>query len=179
MRLGIDLDGVVADFDGGWTARYAEQFGTSPPESPARWDELHRLTHFPDMATFWQWVEQCRLFRDLAPLPGALEGLAKLAAEGHEVVIISAKSAWAIPDTLHWLATHRLPTREVHFREDKHTVECDVYLDDSPVALPQLVAHRPRALVCRMVAPWNRPIPGTVDISDWSGFVSVVGGHVV
>ena len=28
MRLGIDLDGVVADFTAGWVARYNEEFNT-------------------------------------------------------------------------------------------------------------------------------------------------------
>jgi 5'(3')-deoxyribonucleotidase len=175
MRLGIDLDGVVADFDNGWLGRYHSEFGVRPA-SQVEWDGLHRTTHFPDMAAFWEWIQQRRVFRHLEPIPGALAGLTALAADGHEIVIISAKPEWAVPDTLHWIAEHRLPTREIHFRNDKHRVACDVYLDDSPVQLPRFVTHRPEALVCRMVAPWNAPVPGTVDVTDWSAFLGVVGG---
>ena len=31
MRLGIDLDGVVADFNAGWITRYNTDFGTAIP----------------------------------------------------------------------------------------------------------------------------------------------------
>jgi 5'(3')-deoxyribonucleotidase len=178
MRLGIDLDGVVADFDGGWIAHYTAEFGVDPRPEQVGWDLLHRQTHFTDMSAFWDWVHHRNLFRRLEPIPGALDGLDKLASAGHEIVIISAKPARAVPDTLHWIAEHRLPTREIHFRGDKHAVACDAYLDDSPVALPALVAHRSAALVCRMVAPWNAPVPGAVDVTDWSGFVAVVAGQV-
>lgn len=174
MRLGIDLDGVVADFDGGWTAMYADEFGTTIPTGRAGWDLLHQLTHFPDMAAFWDWVHQRAVFRRLPLIAGAVEALTKLAGDGHEIVIISSKPDRVIPDTLHWISTHRLPTREIHFREDKHRVACDAYLDDSPVVLPTLVRHRPDALVCRMVAPWNQPVPGTVDVADWPAFLSLV-----
>lgn len=184
MRLGIDLDGVVADFDDGWMSRYHADFGTDPrqvhiePGAPqVMWDGMHRLTHFPDVAAFWDWVHERRLFRDLELIAGAREGLATLAAHGHDIVIITAKPDRAVPDTLHWIADQRLPTREIHFIRAKHRVACDAYLDDSPMVLPQLVSHRPDALVCRMVAPWNEPVPGAVDVPDWSRFVEVVSAR--
>jgi 5'(3')-deoxyribonucleotidase len=185
MRLGIDLDGVVADFDGGWMSRYHEEFGSDPrllhaePGAPQMvWDGLHHGTHFPDMDAFWEWVHQRHLFRHLDPMPGAREALAELAADGHDIVILTAKPDRAVPDTLHWIADLALPTREIHFIHDKHRVACDVYLDDSPLVLPALVAHRPEAVVCRMVAPWNEPVAGTVEVTDWSAFLDVVAGKV-
>lgn len=173
MRLGIDLDGVVADFDKGWTTQYRQEFGTDPrtvhfePGAPQiAWDGLHKMTHFPNMREFWDWVNDRHLFRHLDLMPGAREALTELAAAGHEIVIITAKPDRAIPDTLHWLADQRIPTREIHFQREKHRVACDVYLDDSPLVLPKLVEHHPTALVCRMVAPWNEPVPGAVDVHD-------------
>jgi len=36
MRLGIDLDGVVANFNAGWMRRYNDEYGTDlKPESAA------------------------------------------------------------------------------------------------------------------------------------------------
>ena len=57
LRLGIDLDGVVADFNGGWIARYNRDFGADLDASMVReWDGLERLTHFRSMSEFWEWA---------------------------------------------------------------------------------------------------------------------------
>jgi 5'(3')-deoxyribonucleotidase len=176
LRLGIDMDGVLADFNAGWMERYNRRFGTELHHSQVvGWDGLHRLTHFRSMDDFWRWAQEggSSIFRDLPVFPGAPEAIARL-NEQHRVVIVSAKFDWAIPDTLAWLAEHRIAAREVHFAEDKTSVACDVYLEDAPHHLEALVARRPDATTCRMVRPWNAPVPGTVDVDSWDAFVAVV-----
>lgn len=176
LRLGIDLDGVVADFNVGWMERYNRQFGTELHHSQVvAWDGLHRLTHFPTMDDFWAWAQvgSASIFRDLPVFEGAVETMRDLARE-HRVVIISSKFDWAIADTLAWMSEHRVPAREIHFVWDKTTVPCDVYLEDAPANLTALVSAHPDALVCRMVRPWNRPVAGAVDVDDWPSFAAQV-----
>jgi 5'(3')-deoxyribonucleotidase len=174
LRLGIDLDGVVADFNAGWIERYNAQFGTTLlPEHVDIWDAPTLMTHFTDMGEFWSWARTAgggaSIFRVLQPYHGAIEALERL-GRNHHVVIITTKPAFAIHDTYEWLAEHRVPTREVHIVDDKSTVECDVYLDDADHNLEALVAAHPAALVCRYVRPWSRAHPGVVDVADWSAF---------
>jgi 5'(3')-deoxyribonucleotidase len=177
MRLGIDLDGVVADFNGGWTRFYNREHGTAlTAASVTDWNQIPELTHFRHMGEFWRWasdLDGASLFRHLEPLPGAIEALEELATE-HEIVIITTKPDFAVGDTFEWIAEHGIPTREVHITEDKWDVACDVYLDDGPHVLPGLVAARPHAVVCRYVRPWNDPVPGAVDVADWAEFQRVV-----
>ncbi len=179
LRLGIDLDGVVADFNSGWMALHNNEFGGSlNADMVTSWDDLHRLGGFDDMDGFWAWARgnehRPSIFRHLELLPGALDTLQALDAEGHHIVIVSTKPDWAVHETLHWLADNRIPTREVHLTFTKHDVECDVYLDDAPVVLPDLVAHRPGALVARFVRPWNIAVNGAVDVHDWTEFHAMV-----
>jgi len=179
LRLGIDLDGVVADFNVGWMARYNRQFGTQLHHSQVvGWDGLHKLTHFESMDDFWAWAQLggASIFRDLPVIDGAIETMTELARE-HRIVIISSKFDWAIPDTLAWMGEHRVPAREIHFVWDKTTVPCDVYLEDAPANLEALAAAHPRSLVCRMVRPWNRPVAGAVDVADWAAFAEHVHGR--
>lgn len=180
MRLGIDLDGVVADFNAGWTERYNRVFEAEVHHSQVvSWDGLVPLTHFSDMDEFWVWArggtpeETASIFRDLPVYEGALPALETLARD-HAIVIVSSKYDWAIPDTLEWIAEHRIVTREIHFVWDKTSVACDVYLEDAPHNLEALVAARPEATVCRFVRPWNEPVPGAVDVDGWAAFVELV-----
>ena len=112
--------------------------------------------------------------RHFDPYPAAVATLEALEGEGHDIVIITAKPDWAIPDTFRWLADHRVPTREVHMQDQKYLVECDVYLDDSPHVVPELVAHRPSSLVCRFVRPWNDVVEGSRSVHSWGAFHEAV-----
>ncbi|CAN5597168.1 hypothetical protein BH24ACT5_BH24ACT5_17600 [soil metagenome] len=179
LRLGIDLDGVVCDFNAGWMDLHRSEFGSElEPDMVVGWDNLHELGGFADMRAFWRWAQGTEdrpsIFRHLEPYPDALDTMHALRGAGHRVVIVTAKPDWAIPDTLRWLADHEVPTNEIHIVYDKYRIDCDVYLDDSPIVLPALVEHRREATVCRMVRPWNAAVDGTADVADWPAFRAVV-----
>lgn len=186
LRLGIDMDGVVADFNEGWTWRYSRDFPdrvTRPLTSDdvVEWDAPVDLTHFPTMADFWAWARTCAdgrsIFHGLNPYPGAIEAMRRLAEAGHQMIILTTKPHFAIDDTHDWLHRHDVPTTEVHILEDKTVVHCDLYLDDANHNLESLAAHHRTATVCRYVRPWNSPVPGTVDVENWADFARAVAIH--
>lgn len=178
MRLGIDLDGVVADFNTGWITRYNSDFGADLAfDAVEAWDAIPSLTHFRHMGEFWKWAQDhdgSSLFRHLETYPGAVDALWKLAKDRHKIVILTTKPPWAIHDTFAWLAQHRIPSREVHILADKWEVDCDIYLEDAPHNLEDLVAHRPERVVARFVRPWNHPVPGAHSVTDWDDFLKLV-----
>ncbi len=182
MRLGIDLDGVVANFTEGWQRFYNREFGTDlVVEDSKRWNDLVDLTHFANMREFWAWssnLEGRSVFWHLEPYPGALTTLHHLADRGHQIVVITQKPHFAISDTHEWLQRVGMPTDEVHIlginNGKKWDVECDVYLDDGPHVIPGLVRHWPDRLVCRYVRPWNDPVEGAIDVRDWDEFRELV-----
>jgi 5'(3')-deoxyribonucleotidase len=179
MRLGIDLDGVVADFNSGWISRYNQEFAADVAfDAVVAWDAIPSLTHFRHMGEFWAWARDHdghSLFRHLETYPGALETLRRLSRR-NDIVVVTTKPGWAIHDTFAWLAEHRVPTREVHITGTKSQVACDVYLDDAPHVLWELVQHRPKAMVCRFVRPWNERVPGAIDVAGWDEFAELVDG---
>lgn len=178
LRLGIDLDGVVADFNEGWTRLYNAEFGADlHADDVQMWDAPKLLTHFSSMSKFWRWAATCgdgaSLFRVLRTYPGAIDALNAL-AKRHDIVIVTTKPYYARSDTFAWIGEHRLPTTEVHIVNDKTTVDCDVYLDDGDHNLAALVAAHPTAAVCRYIQPWNCPHPGVIDVGGWPQFDDVV-----
>jgi 5'(3')-deoxyribonucleotidase len=157
MRLGIDLDGVVADFILGWMTRYNLEFGAHLTEDLVdHWDAAADLTHFETLTDFWDWAGATgagpTVFRHLSTYPGARETLCELATD-HDIVILTMKPDWAASDTFAWI-------------------------DDSPYAIPALVEHRPESIVCRYVRPWNKPVAGAHDIHEWSDFCAFVKKEV-
>lgn len=178
MRLGIDLDGVVANFTHGWMRFYNRDFGTELEVEDSRdWGDLVNLTHFRNIGEFWKWSSKLdgrSVFWHLEPFPGAVEALQRLSDDGHDIVVLTTKPDFAVGDTHEWIAEHEVPADEIHILEDKWIVDCDVYLDDGPHVLPGLVKHRPDRTVCRYVRPWNRPVEGAVDIHEFAEFEDLV-----
>lgn len=178
MRIGLDLDGVVANFTAGWMRFYNEQFGTSLQVADSTdWGDLVNLTHFGDIDEFWKWssdLDGHSVFWHLDPFPGAVEAVQDLADAGHEIIVLTTKPEFAVEDAHDWISRHDLPAREIHILEDKWRVPCEVYLDDGPHILPALVARRPEAKVCRYVRPWNVPVDGAVDVTNFEEFQQVV-----
>lgn len=179
MRLGIDLDGVVSDFNQGWVDRYNRDFGASLSVGDiVEWNALVGLTHFSVVEEFWEWAATCAegrtIFRGLRPYPGAVEALQEFEDAGHHVVILTTKPQNAIHDTYEWLAEYRIPTTEVHILDDKSTVTCDLYLDDADHNLESILAAHPDAAVCRYVRPWNRPHVGALDVEGWQDLSRVI-----
>ena len=178
MRLGIDLDGVVANFTGGWMSFYNRQFGTRLVfEDATRWTDLVDLTHFRDIDDFWDWSSDLggrSIFWHLDPFPGAVAALRDLAAQGHELVVLTHKPAFAEADTHDWIARQGIPATEVHILAEKWEVDCHAYLDDGPHILPDLVANRSDRLVCRYVRAWNRPVEGAVDVRDFEEYKALI-----
>jgi len=178
LRLGIDLDGVVADFTGGWVRAYNDSFGTElVPEDVTSWGAAPQLTHFRHMGEFWRWamdIDGSSLFRTLDVYPEAIDVLRSLSVWGHEIVILTSKPDWAVHDTFAWIAEAAVPTREVHVLEDKWRVACDVYLDDAPHHLRAIVRHRPKAITCRMIRPWNHAVDEVTDVDSWGAFEKII-----
>lgn len=179
LRVGIDLDGVVADFVTGWISRYNAEFGARLRAADAvEWRAAARMTHFGSTSRFWAWARAAgpdghTLFRHLPAYPGAVEGLRALQRLAH-VVIVTTKPRWAISDTLGWLGDLGLPLREVHITDDKAGVECAVYVEDSLHHLAQLRRRRAGSVVCRWVRPWNSPVEGCLDVHTWQDVHIVV-----
>ena len=88
MRLGIDLDGVVANFNAGWMARYNAAYGTElRPEMVKQWNGMLGLTRFDTMQEFWGWAEGGdgpSIFRDLPTFSRCRPRVAAIGTTPHD-----------------------------------------------------------------------------------------------
>ncbi len=178
MRIGVDLDGVVANFTKGWTKYYEEEFGKKILEEDITgWGLSTPLTHFKEDLDFWEWAKDINgssIFRNLEVYKGSVETLNELSKSGHEIVILSSKPWWSIHDTLIWLGENKIPTKEIHFIEDKWTVDCEVYIDDAPYQLENFKEKAPEKKIIRYVRSYNKPLDGVFDIHHWGELIPLL-----
>ncbi len=166
--LGVDLDGVVADFARGlkpiaaeWlgvhesalTEEISYGFGEWGLERAGGYDALHRFA-----------VKERELFARLAPIPGAPAALRRLSAVGDVRIRIITHRLYihwfhkeAIRQTTEWLEHHGIPYWDICFMRDKAAVGANLYLEDSPDNIRSLRSAGYETIV--VVNSTNRDLP--------------------
>jgi len=140
--LGVDLDGVCADYESALRVSVAARRGVDPSTLPpqattghfAEWGmsaedfrEAHRIA-----------VTEDRIFRTMQPYPDVAEVLWRLSDAGVWIRVITHRLLFnglheaSAADTAVWLDQHDIPYRDLCFIGDKAMVGADVYIDDSP-----------------------------------------------
>lgn len=174
--LGVDLDGVVADFYRGLRTVAAEwldvcidslveevQYGL--PEwglkrAPGGYEALHKFA-----------VTQRALFRNLKPIPGAAASLRRLSAKDIHIRIITHRlfikyfHQEAVRQTIEWLDHHDIPYRDLCLVDDKPAVGADLYIEDTPKNIAKLLADKNHVII--FTNSTNRHLDG-LRANDWN-----------
>jgi 5'(3')-deoxyribonucleotidase len=140
--LGVDLDGVVADFYGGirpiaaeWLGVPVQSLTASPTYGLDEW-KLQAVGSYDDLHRFA--VTQRNLFRELVPMPGAAPTLRRLSQRRIRIRIITHRlyikyfHQEAVQQTVTWLDHHGVPYWDLCFMKDKAAVGAHLYVEDSP-----------------------------------------------
>lgn len=186
MRIGVDLDGVMLEFQQRWAELYCEYFDAYIPyEALNSWDACIDKTHFESMNEFHDWFVRADGWNDMPWIAGSRGGIDKLIAGGHEVKFVTNRPfrPSICRDTIAQLKT-LLPKAAgiTHFVIDKSTVECDVYVDDSPAVIYDL-ANKNRKKVVVFDQPWNRHIaanaltPNLARATRWHEVIDIVNHY--
>jgi 5'-nucleotidase len=137
MNILIDMDGVLADFVTGFKAAWANH---GLPDYFGRWEQWD-LTHYIPVQEHKDMVDvvmcQPGLFRGLPVMPGAVDAVLGLMAEGHQVWICStpvANSPCCMDEKLAWLKEHfgAAVAKRAILTQDKTIVRGEILVDDRP-----------------------------------------------
>lgn len=149
--LGVDLDGVVADFYSRLRGIAAEYLGVPIETLPEKvryglpeW-KLSRAGGYEALHRFA--VTQRNLFRELGPLPGAPSVLRRLSAKNIRIRIITHRlyikyfHLETVQQTTEWLEHHGIPYWDLCFMKDKSAVGANLYIEDAPSNVEALRAN--------------------------------------
>lgn len=145
--LGVDLDGVCADFYGRMREIAAEWFERPLDEMPT--EVSYGLTEWglrgDEYDSLHRWaVTERDFFRTVPMIPGARRVLRQLSDEGYRIRIITHRlfihylHERAVTQTIHWLDHHGIPYWDLCFMKEKDQVGADIYVEDSPGNLERL-----------------------------------------
>jgi 5'(3')-deoxyribonucleotidase len=148
--LGVDLDGVCADFYSGLRPIAAEWLGVPESSLPmevsyglGEWN-LDRAGGYAALHRFA--VTQRELFRQLKPIDGAAATLRRISAANVRIRIIthrlfiSYSHVETVTQTIEWLEHYAFPYRDLCLMEDKAAVGADMYIEDAPTNIEKLRA---------------------------------------
>lgn len=189
MRIGIDLDGVCYHWER--TARYLlrERLPNSPytkdgplGRTSTHWDYIPDNVSNAHWTWLWTWGVKEGLFRHGHIIKGAVEGLKDLAADGHDLIVITHRPKQAVNDTLQWLSYLNVPLSGVHIltqEEPKSEIPCEIYVDDKPENVVDYTLNTEAKLVALFDQPWNQkmqtlPVASYRRVCGWPEFVKEV-----
>jgi len=164
MRIGLDLDGVVYNFDK--TAQYmiAKHLGLEKRED-LPWDHGQYWRGADKASWNWLWRPENTdaLFRHGHLYTGSIEGVRALAELG-DVVVVTKRPRHALRVTIDFLRYHfdePFPFADIRLLHDepKSSVPCDVYIDDN-IPIAKDILTRTRAGMILVNRPWNFPEEG-------------------
>lgn len=159
QRIGLDMDGVLYRWDHAVRAMIREEFGISVPQSET-WDFISEYAG----KKVWKWLwshegNVPRMFTDGGPYPGAIEGANRLYDMADDLAILTSGPAGCESAKVAWLDQHEVPyDRFVRFDrgEAKTRVRCNLYVDDNPAVIRDVVAADFPAMAILVDRPWNR-----------------------
>lgn len=184
FRLGVDVDGVVADLMGGFEDFIWAEFGLRlRPEEITRFHiakspahrELHEKVDLDrQLARFLAVPDVYEMF--VSPIPGAVEAVARLAEDPHlELVFITAtlhESPGSYAAKYRWLDHHfpRVPVISCP-SGNKHWFDLDAGIDDRFDTCQRWERSGVTPLLFRQ--PWNEA-PEDFPSYDWEGVLRAI-----
>ena len=105
MKIGIDLDDVLADSLPHYVQALNRRFGLSIDLAEAAWRIVDRLPQIPrrEAHSFFSELIEDGFFLSRPLLPGAKEAVESLAEEGHRLFIVTGRATRDAATTRDWL----------------------------------------------------------------------------
>lgn len=186
FTLGVDLDGVVADYENRMRQITSAIKGVPHDSIPVAtsWSFVESGWPFESEEDFYtthcQAVLDYDLYRTMAPMPGASEALWRMSDAGVRIRIVTHRLVTnfihgrVVKDTVDWLDEHKVPYRDICFVRDKADIfGCDLYIDDAPMNINAIRNRHGQEAATVFDQPYNRDLPGP-RVSNWNDVITLV-----
>lgn len=175
LRIAVDMDEVITDTLGKQLCLYNQRYGTSASRKDLHGKNLVDIAPAQHKEWLVSMLHEPGFFADLEPIPGSLEGMAKLCAQ-HDVFIASAATQFpnSFNEKLAWLKLYlpQIPLNHIIFCGDKSILNVDYLIDDSAYHFEGL-----RGVGLLFDAPHNREKNGYFRVHRWEEVEVAIALH--
>lgn len=170
MKIVVDLDGVVCDFNAAAIAEFGpcnEALFSLEERWPGKGKRLK------------EFVDNPSVYANLRPIPGAQEALVSLRMKGHYIIACTSRPPQTKYATEFWLATRWMQVDDLYVVGWKEkasfvmSLDPGVVIDDAPAHI--LPMQELGLLTIAYDQPWNRELTG-YRVTNWKAFECVVDG---
>lgn len=140
MRILIDMDGVIADYDQEflqrWRRRHADKFYVPLEDRTTFYVKDEYPEELKPLVA--EILLESGFFRDMLPIPGAQEALEEMQEMGFEVFICSSPLSTyrnCVLEKYEWVEKYLGPdwVRQLILTKDKTIIKADFLIDDRPL----------------------------------------------
>lgn len=172
----VDCDGVLADYVGAFLRMMREHHGATYERHQVTAFDFSSLQHWHTVGPMaWPLTKREGFCRDIAPLPGAVEGFRRLRE------IVDVEICTTATDSLHWvhernewLAKHfDVSRKDIHYTHKKHRIDAAALIDDSGENLDLWAQHRPDSMALLWDATYNRAFKHE-RVASWDALIDIV-----
>lgn len=169
MKIGIDVDGVLANFNESYIELIKKETGIALPKPDATYPDQWHYERAGGVTReqenrIWEEIKSTQFWGTLQPMAGALDALRRLNALRFTGVqsyfITSRPGRMAKFYTEMWLKFHGMDMPTVVIADDKGSVAkgivLDVFVDDKPENIQDVAATTARTRVYLIDQPYNR-----------------------
>jgi 5'(3')-deoxyribonucleotidase len=167
LKIGVDIDGVLADQVAAVLKEIEKDYGRSYSKS-----EINKAHWSFDGIEIW--TEISRLLCDpeyvlrVPVLEGAKKAVKQLCTPEHELLVVTARRPHTEEATRRWLKAHFPCLTQYHHARTgtKHNIPCDVLIDDLDLNIVEFVKSNPNRRGILFLHPWSLNDTEIKDYSD-------------
>ena len=177
LTIAVDMDGTTSEFVDG-LRQHAVTMGYPPEQvapAPTQWHHHADWQMTPEewRDVFHDAVVRGDIWADPEPVPGAIDGINALAAAGHRIVVVTARTGFGVEkrtttETAAWLDRHGIRHEGLHVTGEKTSVPWDLLVDDAEHNVN--AAIRAGRQACLFGGTWNT----TAEHQRWT-WAEIVG----
>lgn len=163
LNILCDMDDIIVSLLDYWLELYNRDYKDNKTKLDI-WDyDLWKCVKPECGKKIYDYISRKGFFNSLSPLPGAIEALKQIHADGHDITLVSTPSyaASSYSDKILWVKRF-LPfldsRQDVFLGAKKYLLRGDLLIDDSPVNISKYRAAWPEAKILTIAYPFNEDV---------------------